>query len=401
MDKPFTATAPTATAAMVITTATATITSTSIPSQASSMSIFPTANKPHPSLINTSPSKPSISPSIPASITPILTPSSNQSNSLLKPGVSTVISIGTIGQLTITPSVSITPNPTKPTPALQIPSPSFSMQQTAQPAKISNRRSAGDKPVKEKVPKAQRLSQGPFSEIPQIKVENLPKSLSIIPSPSTSSYIPPPINIDLTTKKPVKQTKAKKKSLDANIKFGTSKPPPTKIPKMDTSLYSKSIVNQQIQSQLNASMPISASAMNQISFLSHYEQFLSGAPPPTLAIQKPAKTKATSAPAAVSKQSQQQKPQAGTIKVKQLEQLQGRQTLNIDEKQTSKNKQMYPTQNVGGNVKTTPISAGSSAVLNAYGTTISSISSSSQPVPNTFSPVSMAASNHPATVQIR
>lgn len=134
--------------------------------------------------------------------------------------------------------------------------------------------------------------------------------------------------------------------------------------------------------------------MNQISFLSHYEQFLSGAPQTTLAIQKPSKIKPSIGPSAVAKQPQQQKaPQAGTIKVKQLEQLQGRQTLNIDEKQ------MYPTQNVG-NIKTTPI-AGGSTVLNAYGTTISSISSSNQPVPNAFSPVQMAASNHPTTVQIR
>lgn len=375
----------TANSAPVISTAAATITALPIPSQASSMSIFPTANKPHPSLINTSPSKAPISPSIPASITPI--PSSNPSNSLLKPGVSTVISIGS-GQLTITPSVSITPNPTKPTSALQIPSPSFTMQQTPQP-KV--RRSAGDKPAK-------RLSNPvTFSDLPQIKVENLPKSLSIIPSPSL--YTPPikpstSSSIDLLAKKPAKQTKAKKKSLDANIKFGTSTPQPSKIPKMDTSLFSKSMINQQMQNQLNASLSASNSAMNQISFLSHFEQFLTGTPPTTLAIPKPSKT--------ASKQSQQQKPQPGTIKVKQLEQLQGRQTLNVDDKQTQKTKQIYPTQNVGS-MKTAPIS-GSSSVLNAYGTTISSISSissGSQPVSNQFSSVQLAASNLPATVQIR
>lgn len=393
MDKPF---AVSATASA--TAAPATITATPIPNQASSMSIFPTASKPHPSLINTSPSKlATISPSIPASITPI--PTSNPSTSLLKPGASNVISIGSLagGQLTITPSVSITPNPTKPTTSLQIPSPSFSMQATAQP-KVGGRRSAGDKPAKKRVPKAQRLSQGPFSDLPQIKVENLPKSLSIIPSPSGTVYMPStkppapsPINIDLThSKKPAKQTKAKKKSLDANMKFGTSTPQPSKVPKMDASLYGKSIVNQQLQAQLNASMPASTSAMNQISFLSHYEQFLTGAPQTTLGISSATKTKAAS------KQSQQPKPQAGTIKVKQLEQLQGRQTQSAEKKQTPKAKQAYSTQNI----KTTPISGGS-AVLNAYGTTISSISSGNQPASNTFSPISMATTNHPATVQIR
>lgn len=386
---------------------TATITATSTPNQVSSMSIFPTASKPHQSLINTSPSKPAtISPSIPASITPI--PSSNQSStSLLKPSVSNVISIGSFagGQLTITPSVSITPNPTKSTSSLPMPSPNFGMPSTAQP-KASARRSAGEKSAKQRISKAQRLSQGPFSDLPQIKVENLPKSLSIIPSPS-GQYMPPikptapsPINIDLTTKKPAKQTKAKKRSLDANMKFGASTPQPSKLPKMDASLYSKSMaMSQQLQAQLNASMPASsASAMNQLSFLSHYEQFLTGAPQNTLAIPKPTKTKTN---AAVSKQSQQQKPAggtSGTIKVKQLEQLQGRQSLNVNDKQTPKAKQGYPTQNVGGNMKTTI--SGGSAVLNAYSTTISSISSNPS-VPNTYSPISMAATNHPATVQIR
>lgn len=378
----------------------ATPTGISQPNQASSMSIFPTANKPHPSLLNTSPSKSAISPSIPASITPI--PAS--SNSLLKPGVSTVISIGS-GQLTITPSVSITPNPTKPTSVLQIPSPSFSMQTTPQP-KASGRQSAGDKPIKEKVSKAQRLSKSPFTELPQFKVEHLPKSLSIVPSPSSymptmaKASTPTSINVDLLTKKNAKQTKSKKKSMEASVQFATSTPLPSKIPKMDTSNFNKSLANQQLQSQLNASLPIGGSAaamnqMNQLSFLSHYQQFLSGAPQTTLTIPKPTKPNTTS-------KSQQQKPQTGTIKVKQLEQLQGRQqTVKIDEKQpTQKAKQqIYPTQNMA-NLKATSISGGST-VLNAYGTTISSISSGNQSASSSFSSIQAAPSNHPATVQIR
>lgn len=390
---------PSSVPAPVIATATA--------NQSSSMSIFPTVNRPHPSLLNTSPSKTAISPSIPASITPIpasITPIPSSPNSLLKPGVSTVISIGS-GQLTITPSVSITPNPTKPTSVLEIPSPSFSMQQPTQP-KVTGRRSAGDKPSKPKVPKAQRLSQGPFTELPQFKVENLPKSLSIIPSPSpympaTKPATPASINVDLLTKKPAKQTKSKKKSLDANFQFATSTPLPSKIPKID---FGKSMVNQQIQSQLSASLPIGAgnSAMNQISFLSHYEQFLSGAPQTTLSITKPVKM--TTSSKAQSNQLQQQKPQPGTIQVKQLEKLQGRQqqqkqTMNVDEKQQSqkaKTSLMYPAQNI----KPSPISGGST-VLNAYGTTISSISSSSQSASSSFSSIQMATSNNPASVQIR
>lgn len=397
-----------ATASISPVAATATM-SSPMPSQASAMSIFPTANKPHSSLLNTSPSKSTISPSIPASITPIPTiPSS--SNSLLKPGASTVISIGS-GQLTITPSVSITPNPTKPTSVLQIPSPSFSMQQTPQ-SKFSGRQSAGDKPIKEKASKAQRLSQSPFAEMPQFKVENLPKSLSIIPSitPSSGAYMPPmktstpnPINTDLLTKKQTKQTKSKKKLIDTNAQFVTSTPLPTKIPKMDTSHFNKAMANQQLQSQLSSSLPINSSAMNQISFLSHYEQFLTGAPQTTLAAQKSSSKANTTVSKSLPYQSaQQQKPQPGIIKVKQLEQLQGRQqTVKIDEKQkpTKGKQQICPPQNMT-NLKSTSIS-GSPTVLNAYGTTISSISSGSQSASSSFSSIQVAASNHPATVQIR
>lgn len=348
----------------------------------SAMSIFPTANKPYPAL-TTSPSKSGINPAIAATITPV---------SSLKSGASTIISVGS-GQLTITPSISITPNPnpTKPTSVLpQMPAPSFNLQKPVQP-KV--RRSTGEKPAKSSQ-KAQRLS---FPDLPPIPIamDHLPKSLSIIPS---SSFVPPiqsapsPINIDLHANKPVKQTKPKKKSIDGNI-VSQSKKTTLSIPGIDPNIFSKSLTNPQLQAQLN---PL----MTQYNFLSHYEQFITGVTQASLQLSKPAKSKATTMTSAPT-----QKP---SIKVKQLDQLQGRQNPpKVSEKPKPAQKakqQAFPTLNMS-NVKNPPISR-SPTVLNAYGTTISSVShpsipTSSPAIPTSFSTMSTATTNLPANIQIR
>lgn len=360
-------------------------------SSAASMSIFPTANKPHPSL-TTSPSKTSVSPSISATITPI--PSSQ---SLLKSGASTVISVGS-GQLTITPSISITPNLTKPTSVLpQMPAPSFNVQKPTQP-KV--RRSTGDKPTKASQ-KAQRLSQGSnvFPDLTPIAVENLPKSLSIIPSSgsfvSTKSSPISSINVGLLANKPAKAPKlSKKKSLDGNKNVAQSKkmaattPPAAQATGIDSNLLKKSLTPQQIQSQLNPLM----NQMGQYNFLSHYQQFLSGVPSTTLQPQKAPKTKSSTVTTMISQS------QKSNIKVKQLDQLQGRPT-KVSEKGAPKVKQeTFPAP---ANVKNPPDSR-SSAILSAYGTTISSIPHVAQSMPTSFSPLTTAAAaNLPATLQIR
>lgn len=351
---------------------------TAVPSS-TAMSIFPTTNKPHPSL-TTSPSKSALSPSIPASITPV--PSSA---SLLKPGASTIISVGS-GQLTITPSISITPNPTKLTSVLpQMSAPSFNIQKPAQP---KQRRSAGDKPAKQKNPKVPRLSQGLYPDLPSVSVESLPKSLSIIPSPSpymtAKQSIPPQMNVGTLANKPAKQTKPKKKSLDANKSIG----PTSKIPKMDPNLFNKSIANQQLQSLLNPILGPPAG------YLQHFEQFLTGMPPTSIGPPKPAKTKTNTATSTAPQQKQ-----TGAIKVKQLEQLQGRQTSKVNEKQPQKSKQTFPTPGMK-NIKNPPM-ARSPTVLNAYGTTISSVPLPNQSMASSFANITAAASNLPASVQIR
>ncbi|XP_055295611.1 calcineurin-binding protein cabin-1-like [Sitodiplosis mosellana] len=349
-------------------------------SSAASMSIFPTASKPHPSL-TTSPLKPSVSPSISATITPVPTP-----QNLLKSGASTVISVGS-GQLTITPSISITPNPTKPTSVLpQMPAPSFSVQKPTQP-KV--RRSAGDKPTKASQ-KAQRLSLGSnFPELPPIAVENLPKSLSIVPSPSTFVPTNPsalsPINVGLLTNKPAKVPKPKKKSIDGNKNVARSKKQTQQMAGIDPNLLKKSLTAQQLQ-QLN---PL----MNQYNYLSHYQQFLSGVPPTSLQLPKASKSKTTTVTIAGAQQ-----PKGG-IKVKQLDQLQGRPT-----KATQKSKQQpFSAPNMATTAKNPPVSR-SPTVLNAYGTTISSIlqsiPTSFSPLPTTVSAVSAAANVVPASLQI-
>lgn len=363
---------------------------TTVPkSSAASMSIFPTTNKPHPSL-TTSPSKSSVSPSISATITPVPT-----SQSLLKSGASTVISVGS-GQLTITPSISITPNPTKPTSVLpQMPAPSFSVQKPTQP-KV--RRSTGDKPTKASQ-KAQRLSLGSnYPELPPIAVENLPKSLSIIPSPS--SFVPTstpsalsPINVGLLTNKATKVPKPKKKSIDGNKTAAQTKKQVQQMTGIDPNVLKKSLTNQQLQ-QLNPLM----NQMNQYNYLSHYQQFLSGVPPTSLTLPKATKSKTSTVTSAGAQQ-----PKGG-IKVKQLDQLQGRPTAKTNEKAQKSKQQPFSTPKVTANVKSPPVSR-SPTVLNAYGTTISSIT---QSIPTSFSPLSTTASatastapNIPANLQIR
>lgn len=347
-------------------------------SKSSSMSIFPTTSKPHPSL-STSPSKPNVSSSISATITPVPSPAN-----LLKPGESKVISVGS-GQLTITPSISITPNPTKTTLALpQMPAPSFNIQKQTQP---KQRRSTGEKTTKASQ-KMQRLSQGTYPELAPISIENLPKSLSIIPSPNAFQptkiepnlpTIPLPINVDLLTNKPVKQQKPKKKSLDANKAIASQ----SKIPLMDANLFKKSMA-----AQFNTGMGLN--------FLSHYEQFLSGVPPASLQLPIASKSKQTSTVTAVAV-APQQKP---SIKVKKLDQLQGRQnTPKVKETQGPKAKQSFQMPNIS-NAKNPPV-ARSPAVLNAYGTTISSIPIPSQPVASSFTTMAPTVSNLATNLQIR
>lgn len=336
-------------------------------STSNSMSIFPTTNKPHSSL-TTSPSK--SSPLMPATITPV-----SSSSSLLKSGASTVISVGS-GQLTITPSISITPNPTKPTSVLpQMPAPSFIIQKPTFKPKV--RRSAGDKSTKASQ-KAQRLSQGSnsiFPDLPPISVENLPKSLSIIPT--SNSFIPSkPITVELPVGGPMKRPKPKKKSIDGNKNVTSQSKKMTQINgAIDPNLLKKSLAN-----------PL----MNQYDFLSHYERFLTIVPP-TLSLPKNQKTKTSTVTSATVP-----KPKA-TIKVKQLDQLQAQKTSKLNEKLAQKSKQ--PSFQAPNIAKNPPIS--SSSVLNAYGTTISSIPHPSQTISTSFSPLPTVASNLSANLQIR
>lgn len=344
--------------------------------KSSTMSIFPTTSKPHPSL-STSPSKPNVNTSISATITPV------PSSSLLKSGASTVISVGS-GQLTITPSISITPNPTKLTPALpQMPAPSFNIQKTTQP---KARRSTGEKTTKASQ-KMQRLSQGAYRELTPISIENLPKSLSIIPSPnafgakSELTQNPLPINVDLFTNKPAKQTKSKKKSIDGNKAQ-------LKMPTIDPNLFNKSMA-----AQLNPLNPL----MSQYNFLSHYEQFLSSVPAASLQLPKPSKSKQTNTVTSGAAIPQQK----ASIKVKQLDQLQARKNPpKVKETSVPKSKQTFTTPNMSKAAKNPP-SARSPAVLNAYGTTISSVPIPSQTIPSSYPTMPTTASNLATNLQIR
>lgn len=355
------------------------------------MSVFPTANIAHSSM-TTSPSKLAMNPSISATITPV-----SSSPNLLKSGASTVISVGS-GQLTITPSISITPNPTKSTSGLpEMPAPNFISE------KPKVRRSTGNKPPKvtpKTTQKAQRSSLGanyPVTQKPSISMDiNLPESLSITRTP----FVPPqlsaksPMTVDLLSS-PVKEPKPKKKSIDGsrNIVPQPKKATTSKLSGMD--LLQKSLANPQHQSPMNpmqlSKQLLSQQFSQQYNYLSHYQQFLSGVPQTPLTVPKPGKSSTVTTVT-----SQQPK---STIKVKQLDQLQGHTSPKMSEKPKQKSKQpaFQPP-----NISNPPMSR-NPTVLNSYGTTISSVSQTMQSnfSPSTSNQLPPASSQLPANLQIR
>lgn len=352
----------------------------SLLSKSSAMSIFPTSNKP---ISSTPPSKPSISS---ATITPVTSPSINQSPSLLKPVASTVISVGS-GQLTITPSISITPNITSTSihaPLMQMPN----FQQNPQkPIQMKVKQKPGPKPGSKQTSKS-GLKPGPkpknrVPSYPDLSID-LPKSLSIIPSSSTfvpPSQIPTSMGAEMLTQKPPKQIKPRKKSLEGN-----SKPNKTNIPAPKMPTMNKATINQQIESQMllkQYQAALLGANPNNPNFMSQFEQFLTGMPAEVL--KKPKATTAATTSSLIPQ------PKTG-IKVKQLDQLQ-----NISKPVQKPNKPPF-TPPPTGMPKTMTSNA---AVLNSFGTTISSLPHATQSIPHPYSSMLATSTSLPSNIQIR
>lgn len=363
----------------------------SLLSKSSAMSIFPTSSK---STISTSAISAKQMTTNSTTITPVATPSTGQPSSLLKSAASTIISVGS-GQLTITPSISITPNPPQTTsmqaPLMQIPNFVQAKPKSALP-KVKGK--PGPKPGSKHSSKT-GMKPGPKPknqmQFPNFPVD-LPKSLSI--TPSSSGLMPPmqlsssSMSLDMLTKKVPKETKPRKKSLEGSTKINKQ----SNIPAPKASTMSKASLNQQILleqiNQYNQYKELLRTSPNGPNYISQFEQFLSIANPSD--ILKTAKAQNVTG-------SMISEPKA-SIKVKQLDQLLG--TSNIPKPVQKTNKTVF-TPPPSGLIKNQTMT-NNAAVLNAFGTTISSLShTSQQQLPLPFSTMLASSASLPSSSQIR
>lgn len=291
--------------------------------------------------------KPNLGQSLPPNTA--ITPVSHSVQSFMPPSASTVISVGS-GQLTITPSISITPNPQPILSNLpQLPLPNFNMGIPAIPPKQP-------KQPKEKKPNPPKVYPDLGMNIPR----DLPKSLSIIPSSTSMTPMGmPSMNIEILPK-PKKAPASKAKQ---NLQAAQSTPPqqPTKSTILQSHSYLKaSPSNQSAHSQLMMVDQLQQLLKtNDANFMSQFEQFLS-TPPTQQATSKAIKPiLPLNAPDTQSK---------GTIKVKQMDQLTNKPKANPKPKATSVKAipppQAFTNASIIGKGQAM---SGTSNLLNAYG----------------------------------
>lgn len=150
-------------------------------------------------------------------------------------------------------------------------------------------------------------------------------------------------------------------------------------------------VAQQLESQMlfNQYQELLRSNVNGPNFMSQFEQFLTGAVPPDLT--KISKQQRASIDSIA-------QPQKTGLKVKKLEQLQV--TSSIAKQGQKSNKPTF-TPPPSGIAKNQPMT-NNAAVLNAFGTTISSLPHLAQQIAHPYSAAMLStASNLPAGLQIR
>lgn len=370
--------------------------SSSMSSKSSAMSIFPVSSKPQTSLSVSTKTKTSS-----ATITPVTSPSALQNTSLMN--ASTVLNVGS-GQLTITPSISITANipPTSMhAPLMQMPN---FIQSAPQMPTIKMKQKPGPKPGSKHTSKT-GLKPGPkpkSSTTPHPSLPtDLPKSLSIIRQPST--FVPSQLPTSLMgseafVAKPPKQSKPRKKSVDGNPKANAK----INIPQMKAPNFGNQTVTQQLGSQIlfNQYQELLRTNPNSPNFMAQFEQFLTGAVPPELA--KVAKQRSSTDSIA--------QPQKTGLKVKKLEQLQA--TLSTAKQSATSTTSKVSKQGQKSNKPTfTPPPSGiaknksmvsNAAVLNAFGTTISSLPHLAQQIAHPYSAAMLATpTSLPADLQIR
>lgn len=214
-----------------------------------------------------------------------------------KSGASTVISVGS-GQLTITPSLTITPNPSQPS---AIP--------TTKPRKSADMKRKSNTTVLAQQKKLCTDLSSANMNLPR----DLPTSLSIIPTISGMTNKPIPNLKPVVTMQPDKATKANKPK---------KKPVATNFP---TSASFGGLSMAGITSDLiskYAELMRNSANTNSSSFLSQYEQFCSMVPPGLAA--QPSLLKSKMNASTKAKPSGNGQAQQGMISVKHLESLQNK-----------------------------------------------------------------------------
>lgn len=275
-----------------------------------------------------------------------------------KSGASTVISVGS-GQLTITPSLTITPNPSQPS---AIPS--------TKPRKSADMKR---KPNTTVVPVQQKKLCTDLSSVNT----NLPTSLSIIPSTSGMQNKPIPNLKSVATMQPGKAAKAnkpKKKTVAGGFPTASS----------FGGLGMTGLTND-LLAKYTELMRNSANT-NSTSFLSQYEQFCSMVPPGLAAQPSLLKSKVNAPTKA--KQSGNGQAQQGMISVKHLESLQSK-------KPTKSTPKSLPAFQMPPMASKPSQSTSTGSVINPYAMSHGSMSLS--PYLN----ATMMPTNVPSTIQIR
>lgn len=323
--------------------------SVGIPKSSSSMTIFPVPSKPQSITATSSKSNMNTSTLPSASIT--------SASNAMKSGAATVISMSS-GQLTITPrsSISITANP----------KPSSSIPKLQSPTSNTQKQSKIKQPLKDRPQSLPREFQ---LDLP---IRGLPESLSITPSASifspTKKTMPSPMSIDPhVINKPTKATKTQRKSSEASNKIATNKGNTSSI----QPYASRNLDQQRIDLSKVSGMQ---------DFYSQYQQYL----------KMQSSLKATKSNV-ISNPSSPLIPQPkSTIKVKNLDQLISEPKQNPKPSQKAK-PQTFPTPNVMAKNQT--LTNNNSALLNSYGTTISSLLQSPQKIQPSYAPIISSTAN--------
>lgn len=328
--------------------------------------------------------KPNLGQSLPRNTA--ITPVSHSVQNFMPPSASTVISVGS-GQLTITPSISITPNPQPILTNLpQLPLPNFNMAKATNPPKQP-------KQPKEKKTNPPKMYPDLGMNIPM----DLPKSLSIIPSSTSKTPMGmPPMNMEILPKPKKTPANKVKQNIQASKSTAAQQPPKSTILQSHSYLktsptsqaaHSQLMMVDQLQQLLKS---------NDVNFMSQFEQFLS-----IPAAQTAATSKAIKPILPIPSPDTQSK---GTIKVKQMDQLTNKPKAPKQKTTAAKANpppQTFASASIIGKGQTV---SGTSNLLNAYGlpNVMQSMPSSSYPSNPKLSSnmASLHAMNIPANLAV-